>query len=353
MAEKNSLLAHLAYRIAGGAENAAVEALAYILNGSETVATSFNILVSRAAAVDVEACTRFQTQVTAEDNSRPDLVGYDRNREKRVIGEAKFWASLGEGQAMAYLDQLPSAGPSVLLFVVPGVRSNRLWTEVMTDVSRAGGWQELPSLPGVPETRSAAVTGDERRLVMVSWTTLLQWLMESAVGEVAVQEDIRQLLGLARRIDSDEFKPFRKEELAPELPRRVLDLARLVNDALVSGSDEGWISPLGTRWSRGTDDQSSGWYLKFTPSEEAAWFGTYFHYWAQGGCEDTPLWLQLYRAGAGVLQEVEQQLGVKPADDINFPIRLRPGDLYDDVLADVVSQLRVVAKAIDAVPTDA
>ena len=126
MAENDTLLAHLAYRIAGGEENAAVEALAYILNRSESARAAFNDLVSGVAGVQMEECTQFRTQVIAEDNSRPDFVGYDAAREKRVIGEAKFWAALGKGQAKAYLEQLPATGPSMLLFVAPDIRLNRL-----------------------------------------------------------------------------------------------------------------------------------------------------------------------------------------------------------------------------------
>ena len=73
MSENDTLLAHLAPRIAGGSENAAVEALAYILNKTESTAAAFNDLVSVAAGLAVERCTVFRTQVTAEDNSRPIL----------------------------------------------------------------------------------------------------------------------------------------------------------------------------------------------------------------------------------------------------------------------------------------
>ena len=63
MSENHTLLAHLAPRIAGGAENAAVEALAYILNMSESTASAFNDLVSDAAGLPVKRCTVFRTQV--------------------------------------------------------------------------------------------------------------------------------------------------------------------------------------------------------------------------------------------------------------------------------------------------
>ena len=135
MTNDDTLLAHLAHRISGGAENAAVEALAYILGRSESAASAFTALVSDTAGVPMEACPAFRTQVTAEDNPRPDLVGYDKAREKRVIIEAKFSAPLRPGQPSNYLQQLSASGPSMLMFVVPEIRAERLWTEIKEDLN--------------------------------------------------------------------------------------------------------------------------------------------------------------------------------------------------------------------------
>ena len=348
MAENDTLLAHLAYRIAGGEENAAVEALAYILNRSESARAAFNDLVSGVAGVQMEECTQFRTQVIAEDNSRPDFVGYDAAREKRVIGEAKFWAALGKGQAKAYLEQLPATGPSMLLFVAPDIRLNRLWDEVKEDASVEDGRNDPATRSTATGLRVAKAVGEDKWLGMISWRALLGRLAEYSDGEPAVQEDIRQLRGLADRMDSDEVQPFRKEELGPEFPRRVLDLAHLVDEALDHGVAEGWISPLGTRWSRGTDSTSSGWYLRIAGSRAEAWFGVFHDLWARGDCAETPLWLQLYKSSAAVLTEVERGLGLQAANDLNFPVFIKTGVLYEDILADVVSQLRKIATLVDA-----
>ena len=47
-----------------------------------------------------------------------------------------------------------------------------------------------------------------------------------------MRENIHQLQGLAVRMDSDEVLPFSTKELGPGFPRRVMDLIRLVNEAL-------------------------------------------------------------------------------------------------------------------------
>ena len=353
MSENDTLLAHLAPRIAGGAENAAVEALAYILKMSESTASAFNDLVSDAAGLPVERCTVFRTQVTVEDNSRPDLVGYDGAREKRVIGEAKFWAPLRDGQARDYLHQLSSAGPSMLLFVEPESRADRLWIQVKEDVSDSGTWEDLDLSDALPGVKGAKCVENDKRLGMVSWQALLDRLLECSRGEPAVQENIRQLQGLADRMDSDEVLPFRKEELGPAIPRRVMNLARLVNDALDCGWNDGWISPLGTRWSRGGDEDRSGWYFGIPDTEGAPCFGIYYDLWARGDCEETPLWLQLRGSRRAVLNEVERVLGLQATDDINFPVRLKTGVSYNELLEDVVDQLNLIVDTIEATPDEA
>ena len=350
MSENDTLLAHLAPRIAGGPENAAIEALGYILNKSESTAAAFNDLVSGAAGLTVERCTVFRTQVTAEDNSRPDLVGFDGGREKRVISEAKFWAPLRDGQARDYLNQLSPSGPSMLLFVVPESRSDRLWSQVKEDVSETGTWEDLDLKDALRGLKGAECVENDRRLSMVSWQALLDWLLERSRGEPAIQENIRQLKGLADRMDSDEVLPFRKEELGPAMPRRVMDLACLVNDALDRGWNDGWLSPLGTRWSRGADENSSGWYFGLPGTEGSPWFGIYYDLWARGDCEETPLWLQLRGSRRGVLNEVERVLGLQATDDINFPVRLKTGVSYEELLGDVVAQLRLIVDTIEATP---
>lgn len=50
----------------------------------------------------------------------PRLVGFEADRRRVLIVEAKFWAGLTENQPVAYLGQLPQAAPGKPLFVAPG-----------------------------------------------------------------------------------------------------------------------------------------------------------------------------------------------------------------------------------------
>ena len=352
MVNSDTLLAHLAHRIAGGTENAAVEALAYILNRSGPASAAFNSMMDTAVGAPVEDCTRFQTQVTAGDRSRPDFVGYDGLGEKRVVGEAKFYAGLGDGQAKAYVGQLSAEGAAVLLFVVPEMRIDRLWTDVMKDMGEGDDGEEVDVLDAPPGMRRAKLVNSGRRLVMVSWRSLLGRMLDHSLAEPAVQADIRQLQGLAERMDSEEVQPVRREQLAPEIPRLLIGLNRLVDEALGRAECDGWIFPLAQRWSRGNAWNSTGWWLRISSAETRAWFGVYLDLWAWAECEDSPLWLHLYDSSQALLDEVSSIVGLQVTDGTNFPVRLKTNALYEDMLEDVVLQLRRIADAIEAAAPD-
>ena len=186
--------------------------------------------------------TRVETQVSAPFGSIPDFVGFDDNGDRRVVGESKFWAGLGDGQARVYLKLLPDTGPSVLLFVVPEVRMDQLWAPSGRTPSAAvsGSWAPTASTATATTRRLSADVVDtekrrapvSRRLMMVSWGDVLTSMKSSAAGEPATLADIEQLLGLTRREDAEAFLPLRQEELGPAFPRRMRGLTRLVDDVI-------------------------------------------------------------------------------------------------------------------------
>ena len=47
------------------------------------------------------------------------MAGYDKTDAARLLVEAKFWASLLEGQASWYARLLDQPGPATLLFIAP------------------------------------------------------------------------------------------------------------------------------------------------------------------------------------------------------------------------------------------
>ena len=101
MVQESTLLAYLIPRLTSRVENTATDALAFILNKSPACRETLDFLV-RDGDFQVDSLTNFQTQVTYEDGSRPDMAGYDRDGKKRLLVESKFWASLLQGQASGF-----------------------------------------------------------------------------------------------------------------------------------------------------------------------------------------------------------------------------------------------------------
>ncbi|MCY4364830.1 MAG: hypothetical protein OXE17_01175 [Chloroflexi bacterium] len=122
MLDESPLLGHLIPNLPVSNENAAVESLAYILNKSSASMTAFNAPVVETVGHPVAEVLKVETQASAADGSRPDLVGLDGAGDKRVIAEAKFWAALTDSQPNKYLSQLPDRGRAVLLLILPDVR---------------------------------------------------------------------------------------------------------------------------------------------------------------------------------------------------------------------------------------
>ena len=167
MTENWSLLAHLIPQVTNRIEDTAVEALGFILKESKASLAALNSLVWTGGAVRPEI-VRVQTQVSGEEGTRPDLVGFDAEGKERLLIEAKFWAGLTENQPNAYLDRLPDDGPAALLFVAPETRIPALWPELEHRVGK-----KLESADSGDGIRSAIVDGADKRLLTVSWARLL------------------------------------------------------------------------------------------------------------------------------------------------------------------------------------
>lgn len=253
-ANRQTLLAKLAPLFGAQTENLAVEALGHILSGPEA-ARGVLASVVRAGGADIGPVDRVVTQAVGEEGERPDLVGFDADGTERVLIEAKFWAGLTDKQPVGYLDRLGKAcesGPSALLFVAPEARLESLWSELsrLIEASKCGlRFDESREKSAI---RSADV-GADRWLMLVSWKDLLSG-MEAQAGDAHTKMDIQQLRGLAEQQDSEAFLPLRREELAPEFPRRLRGLQRLVDDATDQAKARGFLNTKGlnvTPWREG------------------------------------------------------------------------------------------------------
>ena len=341
MAESDTLLAYLVPRLTKQVENAATDALAYILNYSPQSLGALNNLLQE-GGFNIEQIAGVETQVTYEDRSRPDMAGYDKVNAVRLLVEAKFWADLMDNQANGYLGLLPNSGPTALLFIAPDVRIETLWAKIDAQMRAAG--IELEPLDSSNRTITAAVIGTEKRLLLTSWRNLLARMKAVAEDEV-VRGDIMQLQGLTESQDSEPFLPVQAGELEPDFARRMLGYIHLIDNVVDGrGTTDGWMSTQGLRatpqW------YGYGRYFRFPGVDGDFWFGINHEQWSKNG--HTPLWLNV----DGRLEFNMERIGEALDAQVQgrwVPIHLKTNVQYEEILDDVIRQLRTIGGLVGTI----
>ena len=338
MNDRDTLLGHLVPKITSHVEDAATDALAYILNTSCEAMGALNDLLQH-GGFKIEPITRVRTQVSYEGGgSRPDMTGYDKTGVERLLVESKFWASLGEGQASHYIKHLDKPGPALLMFISPEARMETLWVAVERDMGPCTELNPVGAPNGVQRVEAGC---PERHLMLLSWTWLLKQ-MAAQVNDAAVEKDIQQLRGLVLQQDEEAFLPIHAEDLSPDFARRVVGYNRLVNDAVdAKGVKDGWLDIRGLAAT--SQVYGYGRYVRFKGVPGDCWFGVNHQQWAAS--EDTPLWLRVYGDPKARLDEIAKALNVQTYDDW-VPIFLKRRVEYEEVLNDVVRQLKAIARAV-------
>ena len=348
--DSSTMFAHIVSRLTNRTEDVAVEALGFILSRSEAARRALRDLL-QLEGLDVGELTGAKTQVSDETLARPDLVVLGRNRKERVLIEAKFWASLTENQPNAYLARLPlDEHPSVLLFVAPEARVETLWSELHRLIEGPFNWQSI-NAPHDTDIKSAMVDEGGRFLMLVSWRALLKRMLSFAMssGDV-VEADIRQLHALCEQQDQEAFLPLKPHELAPEIPRRMLQFNQLVDDVVEFARQRNIINTAGLNVT--PRPHGYGRYLRLGSRDADLWAGGWFgiDYMLWSRYRDTPLWLTFYEGWESVIaiDELRDKLGndIWANTSSSIPLHLPTGVEYQTVLSDVVERLVEIAKRI-------
>ena len=340
MSNDDTLLAYLVPKLTNQVENAATDGLCYILQKSEAARNAFNLLLQQGGYAG-SPIVSVETQVAYEDGSRPDMAGYDEDDVKRLLVEAKFWASLGETQAGEYLEQLDEPGPAILLFIAPQARIETLWADIVHRIDEAGR-SRLEALETSDVLRSAKVAGEEKRLMLVSWRGLLARLSASSDDD-NVEGDIRQLQGLADEQDVDAFLPIHWEDVSPNIGRRIQNWNRLAYDVVERGKTEKWLHTEGLRVT--PQIYGYGRYFRFSGVECDFWIGVNNDRWAID--EDTPLWLEVVGEIPKSMETIRKALRIRDYDQW-IPIHLKKGVESHVVLEDVACQLKRIGEVVAA-----
>ena len=351
MVQESTLLAYLIPRLTSRGEDTATDALAFILNKSPACREALDFLLGD-GDFHVGSLTNLQTQVTYEDGSRPDMVGYDRDGKKRLLVESKFWASLLQGQASGYFGQLEEQGPGILMFIAPGTRLETLWAEIKRQMEAGADGVQLEAVETAVQMRRARIAESDKRLMLVSWTLLLDRLAAAVPTDSPIASDIQQLRGLAQREDNEAFLPISMEELGPSLARRVQWLNMLIDDVVDGhGVREGWMSVRGLRAT--PQRYGYGRYFRFRNDQGDVVSGDLFlcvnfDRWADSS--DTPLWLWISRnvplSGPQLRVSLPSVVEYGSDGPYDVPIHLTAGVEYDQVLAGVVRQIREISNLV-------
>jgi len=353
----DTVLGRLALRFTGHPENLATEALAFLLESPVASAAVRRLLAS--AGVDTPTGLRFQTQVTGEEGEIPDVVGTDAAGVARIVMEAKFWAELTPNQPVTYLRGVAGVPPRVLLFIVPRLRFETVWPELVRRCRLAS--ISLADATDLADFRYAA-THDGVLLAMVSWAALLDQVRGalSLAGEDALAGDARQLEGLAFRMDTTAPRPFSAGFLSSEEPARSqLQLLRLVNEATERVVAERLASTQGLKAT--STFKWSGRYLKL--GKTAALLAVNLDLWARHAT--SPIWLSLCghdwkatgRLERTAVQELPRLAKEPSRLDANgkeaVPIFVKPGVEWAEVVDDVYEQLREIHTCLATVAATA
>jgi len=281
----DSVLAHLTARFTTQAENLATEALCYLLRSRPPAAAGV-IDLARAFGTDLPSGLVFQTQNHAvEDSSIPDLVGVAPGGSTPLVCEIKFWAGLTDNQPVTYLGRLPADEPGLLLFVAPLRREAYLKAELSRRLGDAGFTAVEADLLGP----GSALRVGGHTVGIIGWRPLLA-AIESRLQNAGDRDglsDLRQIQGLADRMDEDAFLPLTSEELSGGTGPRIIQLTGLLDDVVTRLTAAGLISIKGLR--AAATARWVGRWIRLAGAE--ALLRVDFQRW--GTLAATPLWLRV------------------------------------------------------------
>lgn len=344
------VLGHLATMFIGQKENFSTEAIGFVLRKSPVARECL-------AGILTETCGwkglvgRISNQVTAGEESRPDIGIYDPEGNLVAFLEAKFWAGLTEAQPVEYLKRLEEGKGKALVFLVPSLRVDSLLGELDSRV-HGMGYGEWKTQGGIRVCQSKG----KASIVVVSWNSILSALHStcSRSGDQESVADIAQIEGLVREFEADGYAPMSAVELTDlETARRTMRLTDLCRKAIDAAHSKGVVTFENLRWT--PTDYGAGRYVLL--KKAGCWIGFDSSYWAR--FQASPLWMRFETTHFGLAAKVRnalQSLEVKsPArlfvreDGFVFvPLFVPPGLAEDAAVDSLVAQIKAVKGLLEA-----
>ena len=345
MADSRRLLSLIAQNDARGLEDAATDALRFILSRSASARRA----LSEFLADDGEPLpiAKVETWAGVAHGAVPDLACRDDADNVVAFIESKFWAQLTHHQPVTYWKELPDNGPTVLLFLAPDYRIDDgwLWAELVNRLQDAG--HELGPASTDAGLTTASSKAGQRRLMLTSWESLLDRIAQRTRtdGDGRACFEIAELQGLAA------------DAVAGDNPQHDDNLKLLIADVVKRLEHSGWANTDGLSVGSGYYNFGMdrcpyyGRYLRLAGA--FAWFGIDYTAAKQ---MDKPLWLSFYDGGSASvgLEAVHDRLGKLTEPGLEWrskeaclPIDLPSGADREAILDAIVSELERIAKLID------
>ncbi len=274
ISDNDSLLSFVVLRHTMGPEDAATDALSFILKRSPSAMRALSeCLGDDDGPLPV---ARVGTQAFLESSrAYPDMALHDSEDNLSAYVESKFWAPLTHNQPVTYWEALPTDRRSVLMFLAPKYRVDEpsLWEELVSRLREKG--HKLGPTDRNAMGISAKSAIDQRRLMLASWTVLLGKLEGSAKkdGDAQAEFEVVQLQALAANVVGGTSDPEKEE------------FKQILADAVARLRESGWADTKGL-----TVGQGYGYYGRYLRLAGAyAWLGIVDE--AAKQMPDKPLWL--------------------------------------------------------------
>ena len=139
MTERESLLGAVAKRHADSLEDAATDALTFILSRRASARNALSEFLKDDAGRPL-AIANVISRGSTESGAVADLACRDEHANVVAFVESTFWAPLTDNQPVAYWRAFSTDKPGVLLFLAPHrrVESGSLWDDVGRSIARSG-----------------------------------------------------------------------------------------------------------------------------------------------------------------------------------------------------------------------
>ena len=194
----------------------------------------------------------------------------------------------------------------------------------------------------VLSVESARIGG--KAMLITSWDYVLTGLLDAARSErhdtFKIRNDLFQLQGLTKHMESDAFRPLRDDEITDqEAVRRLISYIGLI-DGIVNKLVEGGVADVRGLNRTATFDYIGRYFRMYGKFE--LWLAINFRVWRDHGI--TPLWLAPW---GSTVNEFETIRGLFENVEFGgvryFPIRLKTGVERDRVIDDAVAQMKRIA----------